>query len=148
MRPDREQAKQTFEQSLTRCLSAGDFIGTFYQRFIASSEQVREKFSNTDLARQKQVLKQSLHLMALASLRENDGLEHLEKIAHSHSKRHLDISPSLYEIWLEVLTATARDFDPEFSDAVEISWRGVLRPGIDRMVEVYRKEHTVRPRRT
>lgn len=140
-----EQAVDTFESSLARCLGAGDFTGAFYQRLLAASEIVAEKFSQTDLERHKDVLEKSLYLMARACLGLEDGLEHLESVARIHSRRRLDISPSLYHLWLETLIATARDFDRDFSERVERSWRQLLQKGIDRMVEVYRTEQTVPP---
>ena len=141
-----DQAVDTFTCSLARCLKAGDFTGEFYNRLLGSSEIVAEKFSKTDLEKHKDVLEKSLYLMARACTGLEDGLEHLESVARSHSRRQLDISPSLYHLWLETLIATARDFDNEFSAKTEASWRQLLQKGIDRMIEVYRKEPTVRPR--
>ena len=140
-----EEAVDTFECSLARCLEAGDFTGEFYSRFIGASEIVAEKFSKTDLEKHKDVLKKSLFLMAKACMGLEDGLEHLESVARSHSHRRLDISPSLYNLWLETLIATVRDFDSEFSHRIEASWRQLLQRGIDRMVAVYRTEQTYPP---
>lgn len=140
-----ERITDEFERSLARCLGGGDFFGAFYERFLSSSDQVRLKFSGTDFGKQKLVLQRSLYLMARSSLGIDEGLDHLEAIARSHSRRHLDIPPSLYELWLESLVLTAKEFDPEFSLDVERVWLGALRPGIDRMVEVYRSEATLRP---
>ncbi len=141
-----EHLTDTFEQSLSRCLCHGDFIGAFYQRFLDSSDDVQRKFAGTDFDRQKLMLKRSLYLMARASLQMEDGLEHLETVARSHSRRQLDVRPSHYELWLDALVNTASDFDPHFSDGVELAWRKTLRPGIDRMIAVYRREQTIRPK--
>ena len=43
------------------------------------------------------------------------------------------IAPELYEEWLESLIQTVREFDLEFTDEVELSWRVVLSPGITYM---------------
>lgn len=142
-----EQAADAFECSLVRCREAGDFIGAFYERFVGSSKTAQEKFAQTDLSVQKKVLETSLHMMTRACLGRAEGLDHLESVARSHSKRHLDIAPSLYNHWLETLIATARDFDGEFSERVEKAWRQSLERSIARMVEVYRQEETVRPPR-
>jgi hemoglobin-like flavoprotein len=141
------QKVNTFERSLARCLDAGDFMGAFYETFVSSSDAVREKFARTDLEKQKQVLAKSLYLMARASLGTEEGLEHLETIARTHSRRHLDIAPSLYDHWCDTLISTAQKFDHEFSPQIEAAWRELLGRGIARMVEVYRNEHTVRPSR-
>jgi hemoglobin-like flavoprotein len=142
-----EQLVDTFECSLTRCLDAGDFTGAFYGRLIAASDVVSQKFSNTDIERHKDVLKQSLYLMAKACMGREEGLDHLESVARTHSHHRLDISPSLYRLWLDTLIDTAREYDSHFDDEVESSWRQLLQKGIDRMIEVYRTETTVRPTR-
>jgi hemoglobin-like flavoprotein len=142
-----EQAVEVFEGSLTRCLEAGDFMGAFYERFMGASEEVRERFAHTDFDKQKRVLKESLYLMSRACLGHAEGLEHLESVARSHSRRYLDITPSLYQVWLDALIVTAGEFDGEFSESIETAWKQLLQPGIERMVEVYRKEDTIRPTR-
>lgn len=140
-----ERAVEYFEPSLGRCFEAGDFMGAFYERLLGASEVVREKFARTDIDRQKHVLRTSLYLMSRACLGVEEGLEHLASVARTHSRRHLDIAPSLYELWLDTLVATARDHDPEFSESIEAAWRKLLGCGIERMIEVYRKEDTIRP---
>lgn len=140
-----ERAVDVFECSLARCLAEGDFTEAFYERFLASSSEVKEKFAHTDFAKQKKVLETSLYLMARATLGMEDGLQHLESVARSHSKRRLDITPSHYGLWLDCLVETAREFDPEFRREVEAAWRTLLQRGIDRMVAVYRHEQTLPP---
>lgn len=39
------------------------------------------------------------------------------------SRRYLDISPSLYQLWLDALIATSREFDEEFSESIETARR-------------------------
>lgn len=140
-----EAVVSAFQRSLGRCLNSGDFMQSFYDRFLGSSPEVRERFANTDFAKQKGILKSSLYLMARAALGLEDGREHLEEIAHEHGRRRLDISPHLYELWLESLIATAREHDPGFEDAVEDAWRELLTQGIDHMVAVYRQNETKPP---
>ena len=112
---------------------------------MASSDEVRSKFAGTDLIRQKKILEKSLYLMARAALGLKDGVAHLEAIARSHSKKHLDISPSLYALWLDCLIETAREHDSEFDTLLEATWRELLGFGIQQMVNVYRQEETVPP---
>ena len=134
-----------FEQSLARCVQDERFIDAFYERFLAASPDVRVKFQKTDFNKQKKILETSLYMMARAALGLEDGATHLESIATSHSRRGLDIAPSLYTVWLSCLIDTARSTDPQFSTEVEASWRELLQRGIDRMVDVYRASQTVPP---
>jgi hemoglobin-like flavoprotein len=135
----------TFEASIGRCLASGDFIQAFYERFLSSSPEVARRFEHTDFAKQRTVLKNSLYSMAIFALGVPQAQAHLELIAERHSRRGLDISPSLYTLWLETLVRTAREFDPEFNAQVELAWRGLLGAGIARMVEVYLKQSTTPP---
>ena len=48
-------------------------------------------------------------------------------------KKNAAIPPDLYDVWLECLMQTLKEFDPEYSSEVELSWRVVLAPGITYM---------------
>lgn len=52
----------------------------------------------------------------------------------------LDIAPRLYDLWLETLIDTARDFDEQFDEEVELAWRLVLTPGIVYMKFYYDRD--------
>ena len=56
-----------FRASLKRCLAHPDFLRHFYHLFLASSDEVREKFQHTDLERQARVLADSLYMMAVVA---------------------------------------------------------------------------------
>jgi hemoglobin-like flavoprotein len=124
---------QTFLDSLNRCLQGPAFLQEFYALFINSSEEVREKFRNTDPVRQAQVLGQSLYALAVAAQGPEgspawSGFDHL---AERHSRRGLDIRPELYDVWLDCLVRTAHVHDPLFSPETEEAWRRTLGVGIE-----------------
>jgi len=133
----RAAQRATFEASIGRCLAAGDFVRAFYVRFLRSSPDVARRFEHTDFEKQHRMLKNSLYSMAIFAMDLPDGVAHLEWIAERHSRRGLDIAPELYALWLDTLVQTARDFDAEFDDGVELAWRSLLGAGIARMVEAY-----------
>jgi hemoglobin-like flavoprotein len=122
-----------FEASVNRCLESPTFIRDFYDRFTGSSDAIREKFRNTDFERQNRALAGSLHVMAVA-VRGGPGniarLE-LERLARRH--KEMDISASMYDVWLDCVLQSARTHDPRFSPAVERAWRETLGPGIEYM---------------
>jgi hemoglobin-like flavoprotein len=130
---------ETFMSSLTRCLAKPDFLLDFYGAFMASSDEIREKFKDTDFKRQTQVLSESLWAMALAA----QGLEgspargDLPLLAQRHDHRHLDIRPEHYDNWLECLIGSARRHDPVFTPEVEDAWRSTLAVGIEYMRSRY-----------
>ena len=130
---------ETFLASLKRCLAAPAFLESFYSRFTASSEEVREKFRNTDMKRQARVLEDSLYVVANAVQgRENSiARQALPALAARHSRQDLDIPPRLYDQWIECLVETAREHDPQFAPEIESAWRETLTFGADYMRQRY-----------
>ena len=124
---------ETFRDSLSRCLTAPAFLLDFYGLFMGSSDEVREKFENTDFTRQTRVLADSLWAMAVAAQGRagSPAWGDLPRLAERHSSRDLDIRPGLYDQWLDCLVAAARKHDPQFSDEIEKAWRDTLGVGIE-----------------
>jgi truncated hemoglobin YjbI len=125
-----EHDLESFDDSLARCYASPRFLDRFYERFLEASPEARAKFANTDLAQQRRMLKASLVLMMLAAGGKSDGMSHMQRIADVHGKGHHDIPAALYDVWLDCLTRTAREFDPQFTDELDELWRRVLAPGI------------------
>lgn len=123
---------ENFLASLKRCQLSPDFVSSFYERFMSSSEEVREKFKHTDFERQTRMLADSLLVLAVAAQGRQDSpsWEALPHLAARHSKAQLDIPPHLYDLWLDCLIQSASQCDPEFSPAVERAWRETLAVGI------------------
>jgi hemoglobin-like flavoprotein len=130
-------AVEAFRSSVKRCLDRPDFMKDFYDLFTASSEEVREKFRNTDLEHQRRMVADSLYLMAVAGQspgrEESVAWSEMSRLAKRHAHSDRDIRPGLYDLWLDCLLQAARKHDPEFSPAVEAAWRDTLRPGIEFM---------------
>jgi hemoglobin-like flavoprotein len=131
-----ERDVELFNDSIERCSCRSDFLNRFYTLFLASSDTVAKKFEHTDLRKQARVLKTSLYIMVSAS----GGPErtvHLERIAKLHSRAELDIKPELYDLWLDRLVQTVKEFDPMFDLKIDTAWRRVLQPGIEFMKSKY-----------
>ena len=125
-----------FERSFERAVGNGsynhEFISRFYDLFLARSEQIARLFENTNMAVQKTMLHDSLHLM-LDFYRGGKVNADLERVANVHSRSQHDIPDVMYEQWLISLLQAVQEFDPEYDDQVEQAWREVLRPGIQFM---------------
>ena len=106
------------------------FLDQFYEIFLASSDEVSAMFNNTDMETQKAMLMTSLVYMSHAH-KDSPGL--LSSIA----KKHNNIRPYLYTLWLDSLIAAAKSIDPLFDVKTEILWRKTLQPGIDFMIAKY-----------
>jgi len=126
-------AVEVFRASLKRCLEKPDFLLDFYGTFMASSDEIRDKFRNTDFKKQTEVLADSLWAMAVAAQGEpgSPALRDLPRLAERHSRRGLDIRPGLYDDWLDSLVATAKRHDPMFSPQIADAWRATLAVGIE-----------------
>jgi hemoglobin-like flavoprotein len=130
---------EVFLASLKRCLAVPGFMDDFYERFVGSSAEVREKFKNTDMKRQARVLADSLYVVANAVQSEegSPARRELPRIAARHSRGDRDIRPGLYDLWISCLLETARAHDPRFDPEVERAWREVLTFGADYMRHHY-----------
>ncbi|MGB6001437.1 MAG: globin [Thermoanaerobaculia bacterium] len=133
-----EKVIATFDQSLHRCDNNPEFLDLFYERFLASSPKVKQKFENTDFAKQKRLLRASFYLILLASEDPENGPErYLGYLAARHSTSDLDIGSELYDLWLDSLLATVKECDPEYSPEVEEVWERMMEIGIDYMLRRY-----------
>lgn len=130
---------ETFMASFKRCLAKPDFLLNFYGIFMASSDEVREKFKNTDFKRQTRILAESLWAMAVVAQGEkgSPAWGDLPRLAERHSHRDLDIPARLYDGWLDSLIEAARRHDPQFAPEVEDAWRKTLAVGIEYMRSRY-----------
>src|SRR5215468_3350694 len=88
-----------FQESLKRCLVTPDFLHDFYEMFMASADEVRQKFRKTDFPRQTRVVADTLFLMAVAAGSRDHAVawRELDRLAETHSRRGLDISPRHYD---------------------------------------------------
>ncbi len=122
-----------FRASLKRCLGSPGFLLDFYGTFLGSSDEVREKFRDTDMKRQTEVLADSLWSMAVAAQGRpgSPAWGDLPRLAELHDRRHLDVRPGLYDRWLDCLIDSARRHDPLFSPETEEVWRHTLAVGIE-----------------
>jgi len=129
----------TFMASLKRCLAAPSFLLDFYGLFMASSDDVRRRFRDTDFQRQTRVLADSLWVMANVAQaeRSSPAWGELPRLAERHNRHGLDIPPGLYDLWLDCLLQAARKHDPQFSPEIEAAWRETLAVGIEYMRSKY-----------
>lgn len=128
---------EEFNDSLARCMRNERFIERFYEIFLGSSEEVREKFKNTDMKKQRRVLKSSLLMMMMVADSKPEGMVHLDRIATIHSKYEHDIPDYMYDIWLYCLLQAVKEHDDHFTPEVEQVWRKMMRQGVDYMKAHY-----------
>jgi hemoglobin-like flavoprotein len=123
--------------SLERCSNQPGFFDSFYLRFRDSSDVVTAKFDNTNIRAQSRALREAFYLLMRAVAGDPEAWQQLELRALRHDRKHLDISPWMYQVWLECLMETIREFDPEVDSATESAWRRIMQQGIDFMIARY-----------
>lgn len=116
--------------SYQRCQQAPPFFEEFYQRFFALCPAARPMFANTDFSRQHKLLQHAIGLLLAYSAQHGGEPNLLSRVAERHGRNDLRIDPAHYGPFLESLIQTAREFDPEFTDADEAAWREAAGPGI------------------
>jgi hemoglobin-like flavoprotein len=134
-----EDQVAVFLASLKRCRARPEFFEEFYADFIDSSDEIREKFKDTDFHRQARVLEDSLYVLANAAQGRpgSPAWGDFPRIAERHSHKDLDIRPELYDLWLACLLESVRHNDREFTPEVEAAWRSTLGMGIEYMRAKY-----------
>lgn len=127
-----EQQLSTFRSSVNRCVADEAFLQDFYDRFMASSDEVRAKFSGTDMPTQKRALADSLFVLAVAVQGQSTSpsWKQMGRIAQRHSRGGMDIRPELYDLWLDCLMQAVAGHDPQYSPEIDAAWRSVLGEGI------------------
>jgi hemoglobin-like flavoprotein len=125
-----EKTLQTYNDSFEYCLSREAFLPRFYDRFMGSSAEVRELFRNTDFQRQNRILKKSLYVLTMASVGTDEAREELLRLGRSHGREGMNVPPYLYDLWLDCLIETVREFHTEWHPDIERSWREMLSPHI------------------
>jgi hemoglobin-like flavoprotein len=129
-----------FESSLKRCEARPDFFDVFYEKFLATSPEVAEKFVGTDFVRQKEALRISLrHLLLVAKDPKQGPDAYLADVASHHGAKGLAIGAHLYDLWLDSLIETVRVCDPECFPEVEAAWEEVMMVGIHYLCANYER---------
>ncbi len=125
------------KESLQRCLAQPDFLDIFYDRFLASSDEIKAKFTNTNFPNQKIMLKASLHIMLMLAQGGLKDTKTLQELADRHSHRDLDIDPKFYRYWVDSMLAAVRSCDPEYTPDIAAAWINALQPGVDFFTSKY-----------
>ena len=120
-----------FDDSYTRVhVNFDDFIAEFYQHFSVSSVEITQLFGDTDMEKQKNMLKSSFeHLVRFHHSR--NASDELLRLAQLH--RDMQVTDEMYAAWMESLIKAVNVIDYECNDEIELAWRIVLAPGIEFM---------------
>ena len=121
------------KESYDRCCKAPEFLNTFYKNFLAACPEAKPKFARTNFEQQTKLLRHAIGLLLIFPNHPSGEPTLLTRLAERHSRRDLDVAPALYGPFIDALIATVKQFDPEYSPAVEAAWRDTVAPGVDYM---------------
>lgn len=127
------QEMATAKDSYRRCCAADGFFPSFYRNFFATAPEVEALFANTDFTRQHKLLQHAIGLLLNFPNQQPSEPTILSRVAERHSRRDLDIAPSLYPAFVESLMKTVGEYDSEFTPEVDRAWRNTVEPGIKYM---------------
>ncbi|HLV78086.1 MAG TPA: globin domain-containing protein [Marinobacter sp.] len=116
-------------QSYGRCCQREVFFRDFYDHFMSSSDAIRNRFVNTDMAAQRHLLRNGVMQIILVARGMSD--RKLRDLGESHNRHNYDIKPEWYDLWEQALLKTVRAHDPEWTPELQQAWREVMKPGID-----------------
>lgn len=123
----------TAKASYDRCCQSPDFLHTFYRNFIAACPAAGPLFAHTDFDRQTRLLRHAIGLLLVFPTQSGQEPPLLARVAERHSRRELNVDPSLYRPFIDTLIETVKRFDPECTLAVEAAWRATVAPGVEYM---------------
>ncbi|MBY0280208.1 hypothetical protein K2Z84_33160 [Candidatus Binatia bacterium] len=126
-----EDTLATFHDSLDRVLGCKDLFDVFYERLMSRSPSIASRFHGFDVARIKRMLRDAFYLEMMASDGNLRAATRLQDLAARHAD--LGITRAMHDTWLETLLSVVAERDPRYDEAVEQSWRDVMRLGMDFM---------------
>lgn len=129
--------KDLVAQSFARCGVSEKFFDDFYEAFFKSAPRAKDKFKNTDMARQKGLLRDAIAFMIMFFDGSSVATAKVDRLSASHSRQRLNIEPELYKFWLESLLAAVARHDPRFNPDLDRAWRAVMGKGIAAMLGDY-----------
>lgn len=114
------------KKSFGRVCRDQDFFDAFYTDFIEGNPEVKAHFKNTDLNKQKVLLKDSITMSLLYASGSEYATKFLENVAYIHNRQHRNIEPYLYSYWKRSFLNNLRKFDPKWDLSVEKEWNQLI----------------------
>lgn len=117
-----ERTHEIFNDSFERCLSKEGFLPRFYELFLNTSPEVKEKFKDTDFKKQTRVVKKSLYALAMATMGTEEARAEIERLGQTHGRGGLKVNAYMYDLWLTCLLQAVKEFDIGWTPEVEQIW--------------------------
>jgi len=132
-----EEAIHRVHASLNRSLAHNRFIEIFYEIFMATDAEIRQMFEHTEFERQKKLLRKALLSAVTFAAGGEVARQRLALIRESHNRRHMNVRPKLYGLWVNSLVQAVAQCDPDYDQRLDREWRTVLQPAIEFIASGY-----------
>lgn len=120
--------------SYGRCCLQPEFFDRFYEIFLGIHPSIKPMFAHTNFAKQKALLREGVAMMLMHLEGKSVGTLSLNRIANIHHARRMNITPQLYEYWVNSLIATVKEYDRDCTPSLETEWRKALHEGVHYIV--------------
>lgn len=126
------EIRKSFER-----IGADNLVEAFYPRFLKADPRIAPYFANTDMAKQKGILKQAfVHALQFAA-GVPESVETVGFLGETHCKSRMNILPELYTVFLNTVLETLSAADPQWNKQLESAWRSQLQPVANAMISRY-----------
>ncbi|MEW8626803.1 MAG: globin domain-containing protein [Candidatus Thiodiazotropha sp.] len=120
-----------FQQSLRRISLKQGFYDTFYDHFMAQSDEIAGIFHARDMDQLKGKLKETLQMVEDALMGKPGVVLYLEMLGRIHTRLRVD--QRHFEMWKEALLATIEHYDDEYDAQVQTAWEEAIETVISLM---------------
>ena len=107
------------------------FFSEFYRVFISSSPEIKVAFKDTDLTKQKEMLRDSIAYMVSFFVTKIADMRLIQ--TGKHHSQALKINPQMYEFFVDSLLIALENTYPRYNSKCGLAWRITLSPGIELM---------------
>ncbi|MCG7899230.1 MAG: globin [Candidatus Thiodiazotropha lotti] len=113
-----------FQQSLRRISLKQGFYDTFYDHFIAQSDEIAAIFHARDMDQLKGKLKETLQMVEDALMGKPGVVLYLEMLGRIHTR--LKVDQRHFEMWKYALLSTIERYDDEYDAEVKMAWEAAI----------------------
>ncbi len=119
-------------------VSQTDFLDTFYAEFLAGDPRIAPYFEQTDMAKQKSLLKKSLLYVINYPSGDPGSQQKISVLAETHKQDGLDVAPHLYQFWQQALLKALQRHDSQWNETLATKWRTQIDPAVEQMKMHYK----------
>lgn len=112
------------------------FASEFHDRLMETSEDIQRIFGHIDIEIQIEALAHAIVMSFLFVDKNHHGAaKYFHDIRESHNRHNLDISPELYDVWLEIMIETVAVCDPQATEELLVDWHTVMSVAVEHVRE-------------